>query len=102
MKKGRKSEDVNPELIARSDDLMQKEIKKCKYYFRSKDPRKKNILQQRINIVKERNKGLTAFIDKDYSCKTCGSKDGRSHPDTSYCFCCDTDNWNPVHEDVER
>jgi hypothetical protein len=102
MKKGRKSRAIGPKQIALSDEMMQKEIGKCKYYFKSKDPRKMNILQERISLVRERNNGLIPCIDKEYFCETCGSKDGREHPDTAYCFYCDTDNWYPVHEDVGR
>jgi len=102
MKKGRKPRTIGPGEIALSDVLMAKEIRKCKFYFKSKDPRKMNILQERISFVRERNYDLIADINKEYYCGTCGSKDGRSHPDSSFCFYCDTDNWYPVHEDIGR
>jgi len=102
MKKGRKPRKIGPSQVALSDEQMAKEIRKCKFYFKSKDPRKMNILQERISLVRDRNYDLIACIDKEYYCGTCGSKDGRCHPYTSYCFYCDTDNWYPVHEDIGR
>lgn len=102
MKKGRRPRPRSITEIVLSDELFQKEYKKLKRYHTSKDPLKQDILKQRINVVGQRNKNLIAEINKDYYCGTCGSKDGRSHPDTSYCFYCDTDNWYPIHEDIGR
>lgn len=46
--------------------------------------------------AKEANKGLEPYspdFEKHYRCNTCGTRN-MSHPVTSYCFICDTDNWN--------
>ncbi len=56
----------------------------------AKDP---DALAARVAVVAEENKNLTPYIDKKHSCGTCKSKSGKCHPDTSYCFICDTDNW---------
>ena len=57
-------------------------------------------VQYLISVLKQEavrlNKGLTPEIDKKYYCETCGSRSGECHPQTSYCFACDTDNWTPV------
>lgn len=42
---------------------------------------------------------ITPYINKDYKCLTCGSETGESHPITSYCFHCNTDNWKLVNPD---
>lgn len=53
-----------------------------------------------VELLKEHtarhNKGLTPTIDKNYTCETCGSRSGKSHPTTGYCFVCGTDNWKLV------
>ena len=65
--------------------------------YRSRDPKMKHL----ICVLKEqaaiRNAGLTPHIDKTYYCATCGSRSGKCHPDTGYCFLCDTDNWTIVN-----
>lgn len=55
----------------------------------------KPLLSIRIQIVAEINKDLSPLIDSTYWCETCGSHSGQCHPDTGYCFVCDTDNWEP-------
>lgn len=49
--------------------------------------------------AKKENKGLIPYIDNRYSCRTCGSNSGESHPDTSFCFICNTDNWQRNEND---
>lgn len=53
-------------------------------------------LQAKIAQAKIDNAGLTPCINTDYWCETCGSTTGESHPDTSYCFICDSDDWYPT------
>ena len=64
---------------------------------RSRDPKMKFL----VSVLKERatrlNAGLEPSVDKRYYCATCGSRSGKCHPDTGYCFLCDTDNWTPVN-----
>lgn len=49
--------------------------------------------------AKLKNKGLVPYVNLDYWCLTCGNKSGKSHPETSYCFICDTDNWQSRRND---
>jgi hypothetical protein len=57
-------------------------------------------LAARIALVAEENKGLNPYTPKHerYYCKTCKSRGGKAHPVTSYCFICDTDNWQEIQE----
>lgn len=71
--------------IAESDELFEKQIHKVRD--------KMMMLEERKAVIKERNKGLSPKYDKEYYCGTCGAKDGAEHPETGYCFHCDTDNW---------
>lgn len=47
-------------------------------------------LNQKNNVV--------PYIDKNYSCDTCGSKDGKCMPNSGLCYHCHTDNWKREHE----
>lgn len=80
--------------IAESDDLFDKQNKVRKFYL-SRNPDKIAMLKERKIIASERNKDVVPEYDKNYYCGTCGSKDGAEHPNTGYCFYCDTDNWIP-------
>jgi hypothetical protein len=52
-------------------------------------------LKVRIAEVTIENKDLTPYIyHSPIKCLTCKATDGASHPITSYCFYCDTDNWS--------
>lgn len=58
----------------------------------------KSIKQQ----AKIDNKGVIPFVEFHsegiiYKCDTCGTVN-KSHPITSYCFVCDTDNWRQVKQ----
>lgn len=67
---------------------------KCVYL--SKDIDVKNYLKEVKQRVKEENKHLKPYIDgQKQRCDTCGSVD-KAHPDTSFCFVCDTDNWQTI------
>lgn len=79
--------------IAESDDLFEKQIRKVRKFYLSRNPDKMMMLEERKAVIKERNKGLSPEYDKEYYCGTCGAKDGAEHPKTGYCFHCDTDNW---------
>lgn len=81
--------------IAESDDLFEKQIRKVRKFYLSRNPDKMMMLEERKVAIKERNKGLSPEYDKEYYCGTCGAKDGAEHPKTGYCFYCDTDNWIP-------
>lgn len=54
-----------------------------------------DILAERIQKIREGNKGMKPNIDERYWCKTCGSRSHEGDPYTGYCFNCDTDNWEP-------
>lgn len=58
----------------------------------------KEFIKERKKRVKMQNKDLIPCIDERYWCETCGSRSHKCHPDTSYCFICDTDNWKLVGE----
>ena len=79
--------------IAESDELFEKQIHKVRKFYLSRNPDKMMMLEERKEVVKERNKGLSPEYDKEYYCGTCGAKDGAEHPKSGYCFHCDTDNW---------
>ena len=59
------------------------------------------VLKATKKAAKAANKGLKPFIQVTdgranvYKCMTCGTLN-QSHPVTSYCFVCDTDNWQMV------
>lgn len=84
-----------PKHIAKSDDLFNEEIKKVSKFYLSSDPEHVAMLKGRKVVVRKRNKELSPLYNDDYYCGTCGAKDGAEHPQTGYCFYCDTDNWNP-------
>lgn len=79
--------------IAESDELFYKEIKKVREFYLCSNPEKVAMLEERKAIIRERHKGLSPEYNDEYYCGTCGAKDGAEHPDTGYCFYCDTDNW---------
>ena len=54
-----------------------------------------DLLTERIRKTKIENEGLEPCIDKRYWCETCGSHSHQVHPETGYCFHCNTDNWEP-------
>lgn len=68
-------------LVKRSERVYTKKTTELKEYLKIV---KKN--------AKKANKGLKPYIGED-RCRTCGIL-GKQHPVTSYCFICDTDNWN--------
>ncbi len=59
------------------------------------NPAMADILTDRIQKTREKNKELKPIIDKSYWCETCGSHSHEYHPVTGYCFHCNTDNWEP-------
>ena len=68
------------------NDLLIKQVEKLQ---ENPEHLKKLIAQAKID-----NKGLQPYIKKSSirKCLTCGTVN-QSHPETSYCFVCDTDNW---------
>jgi len=84
---------IDVKSIAESDELFEKEIHKLKRFYKSNSSINYQILASRLIIVKDRNKDIKPTTDENYYCCTCGYKDGKEHPDTGYCFHCDTDNW---------
>ena len=64
--------------------------------YLSKDPDVIKFLDNRKKRVKKQNEGVVPCIDKRYRCLTCGNRSGKEHPETAFCFICDTDNWEPV------
>lgn len=63
--------------------------------YKSQDAKIKEQLQKQIEITGKDNKELTPYVDSNYWCETCGSRDGKSHPITAMCFHCDADDWQP-------
>lgn len=59
------------------------------------NPALADILTERIQRIRKKNKEIEPEIDKRYWCETCGSHSHATNPDTGYCFHCDTDNWEP-------
>lgn len=55
------------------------------------------LLESRKKEVAIVTAGIKPYVDKDYWCGTCGSRSGKCHPDTGYCYICDTDNWVRVN-----
>mgnify|MGYP001331192337 CR=1 FL=1 len=76
------------------DKLFIKEIGTRKHFYKSELPYNKLLLGMRLALIAERNNGLTPYINENYVCLTCGATSGESHPESSYCFKCDTDNWS--------
>lgn len=72
------------------------------YVFLKKCGTKENVVQCLKEVAKIKNKGLTPDIDTDYYCLTCGSRTGEEHPETGYCFICNTDNWEPIDSSIAR
>lgn len=64
--------------------------------FRSRDPKIRHLVSVLKEQAARQNKDLTPSIDKNYYCETCGSRSGKCHPTTGYCFICDTDNWKSL------
>lgn len=85
--------DKQLQAIAENDDLLNKEIKKVRYFFKKKADWVSRLIEMRRTFIKERNINLKSEVDKRYFCGTCGSRDGLEHPISAYCFHCDTDNW---------
>jgi len=67
--------------------------------YESNDPIIKHALAYRIEETKKRNKDRDPIIDDEddeqYWCETCGSHSHQNDPDTSFCYVCNTDNWEP-------
>lgn len=63
----------------------------------SRDPKIVHLVSLLKQQAAQLNKDLTPTIDKNYMCATCGSRSGKCHPVTGYCFICGTDNWTPVN-----
>ena len=54
----------------------------------------KSRIAQLKEAAAEKNKGLEPYIpERRRVCYTCGARDGYAHPNSSYCWWCDTDNW---------
>jgi len=52
-------------------------------------------LKARIAEVAIENKAVKPYIyHEPQTCNTCKSINREEHPDTGYCFICDTDNWD--------
>ena len=73
-------------------DLFNKLVKSSsKVYTKKKNKELLKYLELRKEKVKKENINLTPYIGTD-KCRTCGTV-GKEHPETAYCFICDTDNW---------
>lgn len=59
----------------------------------SHDPKVRRLVELLKEYTARHNKGLKPTIDKHHTCETCGSRSGKCHPTTGYCFICGTDNW---------
>lgn len=70
-------------------------VSEGRHVYRSRNPDIKAHLAKRIEMVAQRNHGLKPYVPthEEYKCRTCGRKQ-KAHPETSYCFHCDTDNWD--------
>ena len=66
-------------------------MKESKRIYTKKDPSLLAYLKSLKYKVKQEFAGLTPYIGTD-TCRTCGNT-GKEHPDTAYCFICNTDNW---------
>ena len=72
----------------------EKLVRANKRIFRSKDPKIRQYLLGVKAKAKIDNAGLTPYVgEQNYKCLTCGTVN-KSHPETSYCFVCNTDNWH--------
>lgn len=49
-------------------------------------------LKRRKSQAAKEFKGIKPDLSSDWFCKTCANKKYH-HPETGYCFICDTDNW---------
>lgn len=69
-------------------------VKSGKKIYLSRNPFLKNHLIQVKSEAAKSNANLTPYVDDrgGSKCNTCGSVN-LAHPITSYCFVCDTDNW---------
>lgn len=69
-------------------------VRTNKNLYRSDDNKIIEELVIRKQITKAANKHLKPYIQKNNPCfcHTCGTRN-QSHPETSYCFICNTDNW---------
>jgi hypothetical protein len=67
-----------------------------KALYCSHDPKVRRLVELLKEHTARQNKGLKPTIDKEYTCETCGSRSGKCHPTTGYCFVCGTDNWKPA------
>lgn len=61
--------------------------------YRNKKKEIQAALKFRIEETEKINLGITPYIDDEYWCETCGSHSHKCHPDSDYCFICNTDNW---------
>jgi len=64
--------------------------------FKKKDEFSKKLLKARREVIKKRFSDITPDVDADFICDTCGSRNGECHPDSGFCFLCDTDNWRRI------
>lgn len=64
--------------------------------YRSKNKDIIRYLKDRIRKIRLDNKGIMPDItNHKWKCLTCGRKD-KGHPETGFCFVCDTDNWESI------
>lgn len=88
-------------LKALDDTQFMSEVAKLKRFYKSGKVENQTLLEDRKDAVAIWNKGIKPHVDKRYMCLTCGSTDGKEHPDTGFCFHCDTDNWENIEEGKE-
>lgn len=74
------------------DDIEQK-LMKTHPAYKSRDADIKELLKIRKKMTKVLFKGIEPSVDINYFCEICGSHSHLEHPDTTYCFICNTDNW---------
>lgn len=73
-------------------ELFEKAVRSGQKIYKSKNNKLLLDLKLQIEATKHVNKNLVPYVNNNYRCNTCGVL-GQSHPETSYCFICNTDNW---------
>lgn len=64
--------------------------------YLSKDPGVIEFIENRKKRIRKQNEGVKPDIDKRYRCLTCNNRTGKEHPETGFCFICNTDNWERI------
>jgi len=88
----RNATDIHREIAERFDALVKANSK----IYLSKDPGiRQHLIAYKIK-TRLKNKGIEPYISfEPHKCLTCGTIN-KAHPDTSFCFVCDTDNWQRI------